>query len=559
MKRFFYLAAAALVALWACEEKEGPDSSDSITIISEAVVKLEAESSISTVVFKTNAAWTASVDEDFLVPDITKGDAADEVKIKVTAQNLPEGEFGRYGNLIIKAGTAEAKVLFYQGMVFIVSDDVEVGIEGGTAEFTVVTNLDYSFKKYDGEDQDFHWAPVTFDQATGKGSFAVEKNEGYDTRAAYVKFTVPAIQVPVYDEETGEETGETQDAVYRIYVYQEGNSKEEWRTYLTEAFNVGEGATHTLAFFNGKLLVSDAKKVHIVNPDTGVFEDELATGNLPIQSIANDDEGNLLFANLGVYGDLFDVYAVKAGATDLSNPVHLIHFVNEAWSGSTGIDKVAAKGNVFGNGIVTAMYGGVISYGGLSYTLYWTIANGKAEEAYYNEWNPVVNPSTSGWLATPTLEDDLWLSNRAAFVPAGASASDGFFYGGYDKLYNVYYYNGEDWQVSVEGAGDWAGGPQGLKVTTWDGKKILVIAQMGYVWWSEGWGMPAYLWVVDVTNPVEPSVLSCAAYDSPGQLISGDTEDSTVDVLPAVDGNDLVVYYLDASHGQLIKVRFPKL
>ena len=174
--------------------------------------------------------------------------------------------------------------------------------------------------------------------------------------------------------------------------------------------------------------------------------------------------------------------------------------------------------------------------------------------------NPVVNPSSSGWLSTPELGDDLWLSNRAAFVPAGASIEDGFFYGGYDGLYNVLYYNNAEWQVSVEGAGDWAGGPQGLHAVDWNGRKILVIAQMGYVWWADGWGMPAYLWVVDVTDPVNPEVLSRAEYNSNmEQIISGDTENSTVDVLPVVDGDDLVVYYVDTAQGHLVKVRFPKL
>ena len=43
------------------------------------------------------------------------------------------------------------------------------------------------------------------------------------------------------------------------------------------------------------------------------------------------------------------------------------------------------------------------------------------------------------------------------------------------------------------------------------------------------------------------------------QNISGDTENSSVDVLPVVDGNDLVVYYVDTSHGHLVKVKYPKL
>ena len=577
MKKLFLAFAAVAVTLFSCQKPATPaddsgkkddteqqgEVEDKITLLSDQLVNVGAESVIVTVKFTATADWTVTVDEDyasFLVPKDKSGKAGENIELKVTVQSLTEEDGpGRIGQLVIKAGKAEAEVGFMQGKVFIVSEDVTLGIDGGTAEFQVITNLEYTFKKYDGAEDAFPWAPVTFDKESGKGSMAVAKNGEYDARYAYVKFTIPAIQDPVYDDD-GQPTGETQDHVVRFYVYQAGNAKEEWKSYLAEGFNVAEGANATVAMFNGKLLVSDGVKVYEVDPKTGAFTGTLATGDLPVQSIANDDEGNLLFANLGAYGALFDVYAVKASDKDLANPVRLIHFVNDAWSGSTGIDKVAARGNVFGNGVVSAMYGGVISYGGLSYTIYWAINGGKAAEEYYNEWNPVVNPTTSGWLTTPDLGDDLWCSNRAAFVPAGASASDGFFYGGYDGLYNVYYHNSTGWQIAIEGAGDWAGGPQGMHGITWNGKKILVVAQMGYVWWSEGWGMPGYLWVVDVTSPTSPAVLSKATYVSDSQqVISGDTENSSVDVLPVVDGNDLVVYFLDSSHGALTKVKFPKL
>lgn len=578
MKKVLYVLAAALFAVVACKKADDgktdptPDPTPSVpelTLTTPKIVDVDAESSIYTVKFGATKAWTATLSypdgsESGAVLDKSKGDAGDELNLRVTFNGLTEEQLGRLTKLDLKAGETTESILFFQGLVFWSdAEQPNLGVEGGDFKLHILTNMEYTVKKYDGAEEAFPWAPVTIteDKAahTLDLAFKVAKNEGYDPRTAYVKFTLPEVQDPVLDEE-GTPTGETTDHVARFYLKQEGHSKEEWRTYLAEPFNVGDGATHTLAFFNGKLLVSDSKKVYTVNPETGAFDGELATGDLPIQSIANDDEGNLLFANLGdPTNAIFDVYAVKANDTKLEKPVKLIHFINDNYTSSTGIDKVAAKGNVFGDGVVSAMYGGVGSSGYPSYTLYWAITGGKAKEEFYNEWNPVVNPSTGGWLTTPELGDDLWLSNRAAFVPAGASVSDGFFYGGYDGLYNVYYYDGTGWQVSVEGVGDWAGGPQGLKVTTWNGKKILIIAQMGYVWWSEGWGMPAYLWVVDVTTPTAPTVMSKAEYTSPDQIISGDTENSTVDVLPVIDGNDLLVYYLDASHGQLIKVRFPKL
>lgn len=582
MKKVLWIFAALLVVAVSCKKEDPkPDNQNqeeqkpedkpqveaaTLTLVSDAIVDLSAESGIYSVKFTTNKAWTAEVvgaAEGSVVLGAAQGEKGENIELKVTYQNIPEDaeEPGRIFQVVIKAEDKTAQVKFFQGLVFVLPEDGYVSVGGGQVSYGIETNLACTVKKYDGADEAFPWAPVTItqeDHLLGI-TFDVAANGGYDARYCYVKITIPEIQVPAYDE-NGDPTGETEDYVGRLYVYQEGNSQLVWRHFLEEGFNVGDGATASVAMFGDKLLVCDAVQVYIVNSTTGEFEGILETGDLPVQSITSDDSGNLLLANLGVYGELFDVYAIKADDINLENPVHLIHFVNEYWSGSTGIDKVAAQGDVFENGVVSAMYGGVISYGGASYTLYWEITDGKAEEVYYNEWNPVVNPTTSGWLTIPEQGDDLWLSNRAAFVPAGSSVSDGFFYGGYDGVYNVMYYDGTEWQVAVEGAGDWAGGPQGLHAIEWNGKNILIIAQMGYVWWGDGWGMPAYLWVVDVTNPVEPVVLSKAMYDNAlTQIISGGTENSTVDVLPVVDGADLFVYYLDTAQGHLVKVRFPKL
>ena len=77
---------------------------------------------------------------------------------------------------------------------------------------------------------------------------------------------------------------------------------------------------------------------------------------------------------------------------------------------------------------------------------------------------------------------------------------------------------------------------------------------------TDGWGMPSYLWIADVTDPANVNILSNAVYDNlDDQIISGGTENSSLDVLPVVDGNDLIVYFVDSFQGHLAKVRFPKL
>ena len=154
--------------------------------------------------------------------------------------------------------------------------------------------------------------------------------------------------------------------------------------------------------------------------------------------------------------------------------------------------------------------------------------------------------------------DDLWLSNRAAFVPAGPAVSDGFFYCGYDGLYNIYYYNGTEWTAIVEGVGDWDGSILGMGTTEWNGKKILAGTRLGYTF---DWGpMESSLWIIDVTDVNEPVVLSNAAFVGlEDQTITGGADDSTADVIVKVEGDNLVAYLVDTSQGVLMKTVYPKL
>lgn len=587
MKKFLYLFAAALMVAVACNKKDPEPQPDptpdptpatpDLVLTTPKIVDVAGESSIYTVKFNAGKAWTATLSypdgsESGAVLAKEKGEAADGVELKVTFQGLTEEQMGHLIQLDLKAGSTTESILFFQGLVFLPDNEEEVPtipVAGGKYDLNILTNMDVTIKKYDGAEEAFPWAPVTInqDEAAHKISLAfnVAANTGYDARTAYVKFTLPEVQVPVNDDE-GNPTGETTDLVTRFYLAQEGYAKVDWAVSLKEPFSATSieteteihDATASVAFFDGKLLVSDSYKVFAFDPATGAPETISIPENLPVQSITNDDAGNLLLATLIPYLGVGSVYAVKATDTQMANPVRLIPWVNEAWSGSHGADKVAAKGDVFGNGVVTMMYGGVGSYGGLSYCLAWEIKDGAADVYDYNEWNKSTHRiNNDAWLTTPELGDDLWLSNRAVFVPAGPSVSDGFFYAGYDGLYNLYYYNGSEWKAIIEGVGDWDGSIMGMGSIEWNGKKILAGARLGYTF---DWGpMPSSLWIIDVTDVDNPVVLSQSEIIGlEDQAITGWNNDSTNDVILKVEGNNLVAYLVDTSHGILVKKSYPK-
>lgn len=564
MKKFFYFLAIALVAAVAsCQQKQDPEPTPEpkaeLTLLSDATVNIGADSETVTIKFTSTQAWTALAEGDHIVLKDKGGVAGENIELKATVQSLPEGENGRAGGVLIKAGELQIAVVIMQGKVFyFVPEELYVDVKGGKAEFQVISNIDYDVTIYDS----FDWAPVTYDKASGKGLFTVAANYGYDPRTAYVKFTMSAIQDPVIDEETGEPTGETQDHVERIYLYQ-GGLCQATTVGLPADFDVANSddpvhdATASIAYFNGKLLVCDATKVYQADPATGTFTALSIPEGLPVQSITNDDAGNLIFAPLMEYGAAGKIYAVKADDTNMQNPQVIIPWVNEAWSGSRGADKVAARGNVFGNGVVTMIYGGVGSIGGLSYCLAWEIKDGTADIFDYNEWNKSTHRiNADAWLTTPDLADDLWLSNRAVFAPAGPAVSDGFFYAGYDGLYTVYYYDGAEW-ADVVALGSWAYAPNGMATIEWNGKKILACVNMAYF---PEWGMKSELYIIDVTDPKNSVILSTCQFEGPHE-ITGGQESATTDVVLRIEdnGRTLVADVVDSSWGVLLHAMYPEL
>lgn len=569
MKKLFLILAAAAVTMWSCQKpavtptdeggKQGgeeqnpdpkPEVKDEITLISDAVVNLPTKDSQQfTVKFTTNAAWTAEADE-FITLQKTSGEAGENIEVMAVIQSLGDEEYGRVGGILIKAGKAEASVGIMQGQVFLVDpQESEIGIEGGKVEFQVISNQEYTVKTYDAADAAFPWAPVTFDQETGMGSLAVEPNGGYDARTAYIKFTVPGIQVPAYDDE-GNPTGELQDYVTRFYVYQAGNAQAAYTVALPEDIEHGainENSNVTLAYFNGMVLMSDGVTLRAYNPDNGALVAAPAVPEtLPVQSITNDDAGNVLFASGAAYGETINVYAVKADATDFNKAVVVATGVVSAWTGAPIVDNVRAKGDVFGNAVISVISGGGAYFENTSYGMYWEIKGGVAGEAAY--------------LACPSdITDTTWLSNRACFAPAGDSASAGFFYIGYDGVYALNYYNGTAWVHAVETG---CGGNEAFNAiasTSWNNKSLVAFVEMFYFpfWWSAD----SAIWLVDVSDASAPKVISHAPVpmiEDATPATDSNYEGSTSDILLHVEGDNLAVYVVDSSIGVFHKQVYGK-
>ena len=571
MKKVLYLIAAALVTVVACNKNTPdpkpdptPDPTPTVpdlTLSTPKIVDVDGESSIYTVKFNAGKAWTATLSypdgsESGAVLAKEKGGAADGVELKVTFQGLTEEQMGRLIQLDLKAGSTTESILFFQGLVFLPDNEEEVPTipaAGGKYNLNILTNMDVTIKKYDGAEEAFPWAPVTFnqDEAAHKISLAfnVAANTGYDARTCYVKFTMPEIQVPVLDDE-GAPTGETADMVTRFYVNQAGNAQAAYTVALPEDIEHGannENSNVTLAYFNGMVLMSDGVTLRAYNPDNGALVTAPAVPEtLPVQCITNDDAGNVLFANGAAYGETINVYAVKADATDFKKAVVVATGVVSAWTGAPIVDNVRAKGDVFGNAVISVISGGGAYFENTSYGMYWEIKGGVAGEAAY--------------LACPSdITDTIWLSNRACFAPAGDSASAGFFYIGYDGVYALNYYNGTAWVHAVETGCAGNESFNAIASTSWNNKSLVAFVEMFCFPFS--WSADSAIWLVDVSDASAPKVISHAPVPMIEDAIpatDSNREGSTSDILLHVEGDSLAVYVVDSSLGVFHKQVYGK-
>ena len=267
---------------------------------------------------------------------------------------------------------------------------------------------------------------------------------------------------------------------------------------------------------------------------------------LPVQCITNDDAGNVLFANGAAYGETINVYAVKADATDFNKAVVVATGVVSAWTGAPIVDNVRAKGDVFGNAVISVISGGGAYFENTSYGMYWEIKGGVAGEAAY--------------LACPSdITDTIWLSNRACFAPAGDSASAGFFYIGYDGVYALNYYNGTAWVHAVETGCEGNEAFNAIASTSWNNKSLVAFVEM--FCFPFGWSADSAIWLVDVSDASAPKVISHAPVPMIEDAIpatDSNCEGSTSDILLHVEGDNLAVYVVDSSLGVFHKQVYGK-
>lgn len=416
-------------------------------------------------------------------------------------------------------------------------------VSGGTLYFQVQTNVDFTATYYADT---FTWQHVT--EEDGIYTVVIDANTGYDARTSYIKFVVPEIQVPVVDEETGEETGETQDYVTRVYVAQDGNIQLAWRQEFTWDL-YSAAADYSAAIAGNYFIVSTGAGVFAYSKDDGSLLTQIELPFVPTE-ITCDDAGNLVAFVGGTYplneGDPYiplQVYVLPAGNfTDASAAKCIINYYNGFWG--YGLGRIRATGDVTADGLIDMVSGGFTE----NYVLSWEVHDGVVAAA-----EDGTTPITD-YVGLP-FTTNVWSSIQLVAKHLGNTVDSGLFYIGYDDNYNLHYNNsmtGANWQEVLVTGSAWMEGYSSMDYINWQGHKYIAFIGMSYY---PQWG-PSYLWIANIDDPTAPQVISQTPIEqAPDMFCYG----STTDVCLAVENNNLVAYVVESSTACLGKIIYPVL
>lgn len=562
MKRVFFAIALAAVTFVGCNKDNQPDTdpTDLVSYDGKTEVVLEEGTNFYTVNFKATADWSAMIEENFMGVkaeadshvsiDKTEGGAGAQ-SIKISIEDLEEDEAG--GRLFALTVTAskdgkfdEFNIVFMMGKVFVVRSMGEgniLGPEGGKVTYKIYTSCKYEVKTYQGADQAFPWAPVTFDEKAGTFTFDVEKNNGYDNRDAYVKFTVAEIQIPEYDDE-GNPTGNTVDYVERAYVYQGGLAKVGWETKLPDTFAEVEGGPYTSitsAILDGKLYVCSGKEVYPVDMTTGAFGTPVALPACP-RGIANDEAGNVIAWVGGDYGEGATPLSIYKVGKDFALAPIAENLAADDFYGY-GLDNLTVSGDITKSAAIAAFSAAGYEKG--SYMVFYQITDGKiALDAGKNYTDYVGLPWTSA----------IWGSKNSVGICATDKVAEGSFFIGYDGNYNLHYNpgtSGANWKEVYVTGSSWAEGYNAAAKMTWNGHKYLAVLGMAYF---PNWSMPSYLHLLKVDDPEAPEAVSVFDLGSQGDILCAYTS-----LTLNIENGALCAYVFDGQQASAAKVVFPAL
>lgn len=554
MKKNILLSFAAIAALMvSCTPKDDtPTVKGSITAetMEYTVPTAGTEEAALEVKFTSTVDWKAAFESEIDWATIKpKSGVAGEAVVKVTADAYNEANSSRTAVLVITGGDAEPLMVTltqngeFEPYFAVNGSELSVGVDGGAVSFTIETNVEFEHTTYE---QFEAWAPFTLNGTTG--TFTVAASKEYDSRTAYVKFTIPAIQVPVLDED-GNDTGETTATVVRVYVSQEGNLETAWETAFDESLPADtdtESYSYSAALAGDYLVVSTSEGVYAYDKATGAKVCKLDLPVVP-QGITNDDAGNVVFFTGGAYlGENLQVYYLPADKlTDASAAKPLLTCAQNGFQNYYDLDNIRVNGDVTKDASITMV--AAAGWAGGTYLLFWEVKDGVValdESRCDNKW--------ADYVSTPWTTY-IWGSHYCVAMLAGTTVDSGVFFNGYDGNYNLHYNPGTsqaNWKEVFTTGSSWAEGYNAMDLIEWNGHKYLSMLGMTF---CVADNYPSYLFLLNVDDPTAP----VQVYKH--EIYGVAKVSQTTDVILDIEDGKLVTYVVDAAISKICKVVCPAI
>lgn len=537
MKKFF--AIVAIVALaFACKEPEVQNYVE-LADAEQATLSYGVNGGDKTVVFKTDAAWTATADQSWVTVEPASGVAGEAVELTVTVAKNESYDNLEAAITIAAGNAAPLQIAVKQSQLdaLVIAEDktsFEIDAKGGEIILPVSANVTYTVKaatSYDGmqsaeEVEGCNWITIGETRAltTTNTTLTVAPYAGCYDQLRYATLQVEA------------DGFEAQDIVITQY---SPKSETLWAVNLNTAFApvttttlhegtdyaYTTGAVVSMALYDGKLVVcpGNGSAPVLLNKTTGAVEGTLNTGEFKPYHVTTDDAGNLILSNRnwnGVWAyHFFEVRYMKPGDATVYPA-----FVAGDFAYNYAGTNVTVRGDITANALVATPKSGYSGVTNEKNVYIWSVANGAA--------TPVTLPITGftgiswwagGWAEAP--------NNFPSFEFISTNPADGaIMLTGYDE-------NGL-YKVDATGAATLltivADGNYGSNAICLEDKYLAVKCSTFFTW------SPAKLDVFDTTTMQR--IFSATTNDTfDATRAYGVTSDV---VMEKVD-NALVIYYID--------------
>lgn len=269
------------------------------------------------------------------------------------------------------------------------------------------------------------------------------------------------------------------DMIQTVVIRQYGHAFKMWLKPITEFEGYDPTKKVRLAKYGDNILLANTTKVYLLDPATG---DVVSTIPMPegvaAHSVMVDDADNLLIAADGALDTEIVLYYIQ----DPMNPspeALLTYNTGNYYGSQTGNFRV--KGNIKENAVITAVVsdgqdGENIEDGAI---LIWEVVDGVC-----SEWK---------WTNVPYTA---WSVSQMCAYPVGTAISEGLFYIGYSKDYNLkytsspvlnpvwaeveegqepYYQQSTQWATSYVTGSSWQENYNCISTAEWKGEEYAAI------------------------------------------------------------------------------------